>query len=67
MKKYRFFYHYNKQLKKMTIHFKKTCNIVDNVVCHVPCETKWNKRQPNLVMRGFCEDLKIKNGVGILK
>jgi hypothetical protein len=60
-KTYRFFYHYNKQHKKMSVHFRKQCLIVDDVVCNVPCESKWNKTQPNLVMRGFSTDVQIKN------
>ena len=52
--KYRFFYHYNKPKKIMTVHFKGVCYPVQNVTCHVPCETKWNDTQPQLVMRGFC-------------
>lgn len=67
MKKYRFFYHYFKGKKKMSIHFKNKCNIVDNIICEVPCETKWNKRQPYLVMRGFCSDVIIKNNIAIIK
>ena len=63
----RFFYHYFKREKKMTIHWKKTCHVVDNVVCSVPCETKWSERQPNLVMRGWANELEIKNGIGYLK
>ena len=63
---YRFFYHYYKQKKKMTIHWKNTCNVVDDVVCLVPCETKWNKTQPNLVMRGWADNLKIKNNIGYI-
>ena len=49
MKKYRFFYHYYKQKGKMSIHFKKTCCVVDNIICNVPCETKWKKTQPRLI------------------
>lgn len=56
---YRFFYHYYKQYKCMSIHFRGFCEAVDNVVCNVPCETKWNKRQPNLVMRGFASNVEI--------
>jgi hypothetical protein len=52
-RKYRFFYHYNKQQEKMTIHFKGKCEIVDNVICQTTCETKWNKSQPKVVMQGF--------------
>ncbi len=59
MKKYRFFYHYNKQNKKIIVHYKKQCIIVDNVHCLVPCESKWNKTQPNLVMQGWAKKVKI--------
>jgi len=57
MKQYTFFYHYYKQKKKMSVHFKGSCYVTDNVVCKVPCETKWNKTQPNLVMKGKCTDI----------
>ena len=63
---YRFFYHYYKQKKRMSIHFKGACHVVDNVECLVPCETKWNKTQPQLVMRGWAKELDIVDGVGKL-
>jgi hypothetical protein len=65
-KKYRFFYHYYKQKKKMSVHFKNSCTIVDDVVCKVPCETKWNKTQPQLVMRGFASNIEVKNNVAYI-
>ena len=58
-KKYRFFYHYYKQKKKMSVHFRNKCYPVDNVVCLAPCETKRNKIQPRLVMRGFTTNIEI--------
>lgn len=67
MKKYRFFYHFYKQKGKMSVHFKNTCNVVDNVECSVPCETKWNKTQPRLVMRGFATNVNIKNGIAYIE
>ncbi len=57
MKKYRFFYHYFKQKNKMSIHFRNTCTVVDDIQCMVPCLTKWNKRQPNLVMQGYASEI----------
>lgn len=63
MKKYRFFYHYFKQKKAMSVHFKGRCTVVDNVYCHVPCSTKWKKSQPNLVMEGYASDVIISEGV----
>lgn len=61
MKRYRFFYHFYKQKKCMTVHFRGKCIPVDDVVCLVPCETKWNAKQPYLVMQGFAKDVRIKN------
>lgn len=58
-KKYRFFYHYYKQKKKMSVHFRNKCIIVDDIVCKSPCETKWRDRQPNLIMQGFCNSIEI--------
>lgn len=67
MKKYRFFYHYYKQKGKMSVHFKKSCTIVDNIECLVPCETKWNKTQPNLVMRGFAKNVTFRDKTAIIQ
>lgn len=66
-KKYRFFYHFYKQKGKMSIHFRDTCQVVDNVICKAECETKWNKTQPRLVMRGFANNVIIKNGVAYIE
>jgi hypothetical protein len=44
----------------MTIHFRNKCELVDDIKCFVPCNTKWNKRQPYLVMQGFAKNLTIK-------
>ena len=55
IKKYRFFYHYNKANNGMTVHFRGVCYPCKHVRCNVPSETKWNKTQPRLVMQGFCE------------
>jgi hypothetical protein len=55
----RFFYHFYRQKGKMTVHFLDKCHIVQDVICEVPCATKWNKRQPYLVMRGFAKKLEI--------
>lgn len=63
MKKYRYFYHYYKRYKCMSVHFKGKCMKADNVECNVPSETKWNKTQPNLVVQGFATSVEIINGV----
>lgn len=67
-KQYRFFFHYNKPNKLMTIHFKKQCILVKNIKCNVPIETKWNdKQQPNIVLRGFCKNIIIDNNTAIIE
>lgn len=66
MKKYRFFFHYYKQYKCLSLHYKKQCIRVDNVICNVPIETKWNKTQPNLVLRGFASSVEIVNNVAYI-
>jgi hypothetical protein len=66
MKKYRFFYHYYKHKKAMSIHFRGQCYVVSNIVCNPSCETKWNSTQPNLIMRGFASRVEVTNGVGYI-
>ena len=66
MKKYRFFYHYRKSVKGMTVHFKGQCIPVKDIECKVACETKWKKDQPQLVMQGFCKEVKIENNKAII-
>jgi hypothetical protein len=66
-KQYRFFYHYFKQKGVMSVHFRNKCYVTDKVYCWVPCETKWNKRQPRLVMQGFAERIELReNEIWIL-
>lgn len=67
MRKYRFFYHYYKQYKCMSVHFKGKCYKTNNIICKVPCETHWNKSQPNLVMRGFANEILIKEDTILIK
>ena len=61
MNKYRFFYHWRKVDDRMTVHFRDRCINVHGVTCQTECNEKRNKRQPRLVMQGFCKDVKIKN------
>ena len=60
-KKYRFFYHYYRQYKCMSVHYRGKCYKTDNVICNVSSETKWNKTQPNLVIQGWASDIKVEN------
>lgn len=59
MKKYRFFFHYYKRYKCLSIHYKNQCMRAKDIVCNVPVESKWNKTQPHLVIRGFANSVEI--------
>lgn len=69
MKKYKFFYHYNKPASKekgfpvITVHYKKKCLMVKNIVCNVPTKGKINKKQPFFVITGETSELKIENEI----
>ncbi len=67
MKPKRFFYHFRKCDRRMSVHFNGACIPVNNIVCMVPCESKWNKRQPYLVMRGFAKTVEVNNCTAIIK
>lgn len=53
-----FYFHFNKpaSLKykspKLSIHFNKSCHIVDKIICRVPTFSHNNKRQPRVVIKG---------------
>lgn len=49
----------------MSVHFKKVCYSVDEIICDVPCNTKHNKTQPHTVMQGFAKNVMI--GLGQAK
>lgn len=66
MKKYRFFYHYFKARGKMSVHFKGKCTVVDDIICLVPCGTKWRNTQPKIVMQGFAENVIINNNKAVI-
>lgn len=46
----------------MSVHFRKSCTVVDDVICMVPCQTKWKPTQPHLVMQGYAENVVIQGG-----
>jgi len=60
--KRRFFFHYRRQTKKMTLHWGGACHPVDDIVCNVDCETKWNNKMPVLVLQGWANNVEIING-----
>ena len=67
-----FFFHFNKpeskkkQKPQISVHYKKTCYIVDNVVCNVKTTGRVRKKQPLFVMAGKCKDFKIVDKVAVI-
>lgn len=61
----RFSFHYNKpaslrQNKNvLTVHWKNTCHLVNNISCDVPTETHHQKKQPRCVIRGWAKSISI--------
>jgi len=66
-KKKRFFFHFRKSTGELTLHWNKQCIPVKNVDCNVPIETKWNKQQPRVVLRGFASTVEIVEGTAYIK
>ena len=50
----------------MSLHFGKMCHIVKNITCKVPTNTRWSKRQPNIVMCGSAKEIIFENGDAII-
>lgn len=61
MKKYRFFYHYYRQYKCMSVHYRGQCYKTANVVCNAATETHWQKTQPNLIVRGWASAITVED------
>lgn len=51
----------------MSVHFRGKCHVVDDVICKVPCETKWKATQPRLVMQGWASEVTIQLQTAIIK
>lgn len=68
-----FFYHYNKPASasagkpQITLHYKQTCLIVDNIDVQVPTKGRLRKRQPRFVVTGKCSSVEIIDNVAIVK
>lgn len=51
----------------MSVHFRGVCYQTKNIDCRVPCYTKWNETQPNLVMIGKATSIEISEEKIIIK
>ena len=69
---YSFFFHYNKPASKaankpqISLHYKKTCYILDNIICKVPTQGKIRKQQPFFVMSGKYKEIIIKDNIAYI-
>lgn len=67
-----FWFHYNKPASRVankpqiTLHFNKTCHIIDNIECKVPTYGNIRKRQPYFVLKCNAYNIKIENGVAVI-
>lgn len=51
----------------MSVHWKGACYAVKDVNCNVPCHTKYNNRQPYLVMQGHATSMNIDNNIATIE
>jgi hypothetical protein len=69
---YRFFLHYNKPASQAakrplwSVHYRNRCHIVDKIDCRRPTESKVNRRQPYVVMRGFARSVDVVDGAAVI-
>jgi len=67
-----FWFHYNKPASskagkpQITIHYKKSCIVIDNIICKVPIMGRIRKQQPRWVVAGKANDIKFENNVAII-
>lgn len=65
--KKRFFFHFRKSTGELTLHWNKQCIPIKDIECNVPVETKWNNKQPRVVLRGFASSVEIIDNKAIIK
>lgn len=51
----------------MSVHFRGKCYTTNNIICLSPCQTKWKKTQPYLVMEGFTTDILVTENCIVIK
>ncbi len=68
-----FFFHYNKPASKkagspiISIHYKKQCILVKNVICSVPTRGKIRKTQPFFVMAGKANSIEVLDEIAYIR
>lgn len=65
MKKFTFFFHYNKPLSQkwgrniLSVHWQGVCQFVEGLHCNVPIATRNRKTQPRCVMTGKATNIEL--------
>lgn len=65
MKKFTFFFHYNKPLSQkwgrniLSVHWQGVCQFVEGLHCNVPIATRNRKTQPRCVMTGKATSIEL--------
>lgn len=68
-----FFFHYNKPASKsrgqpiISLHYSKTCHLINNLICDVPTKGKIRTKQPQFVICGKAKSIVIEDGVATIK
>jgi hypothetical protein len=69
-RKYRFSFHYFRQKRCASVHFRGACHIAKDVKIITAdiddIETKHRARQPYWVVQGFCKKVEIKRGIAVI-
>jgi len=71
--KRRFFFHFNKPESKkqnrnvLTVHWRGSCIPVNAIDCQVSTETHDRKTQPTCIVRGWANDVEIKQDIDQIK
>ena len=72
MKSFAFFFHYNKPKSmqvgrpQISLHYKGTCHIVDNVYVYVSTHGRLRNSAPKFVMAGQAHEITIKNNLALI-
>ena len=64
---FRFYYHWNRIHKKISVHFLGSCYLTKGLNIQVDTEAKFNNTQPLFVMRGWANHIDHNNNRTIIK
>lgn len=68
-----FYFHFNKPATQragkvqVSLHYKDTCHVIDNIDCRVPVRGRIRKTQPRFVMAGKAKSVRFEDGVAVIE